>query len=67
MPSTPPPHHNLCRPGHRPSSQAFDQEYKQYGMFDETGKYLGPQAGCTACVALLRGSQLHVASVGDTR
>eukprot|EP00878_Enallax_costatus_P007901 GHUV01008266.1.p1 GENE.GHUV01008266.1~~GHUV01008266.1.p1 ORF type:complete len:250 (+),score=87.35 GHUV01008266.1:378-1127(+) len=43
-------------------------EAKDYGVMDERlGEYLGPQAGTTACVALVRTDQLYVASVGDSR
>ncbi|KIZ02163.1 hypothetical protein MNEG_5799 [Monoraphidium neglectum] len=38
-----------------------------YGTLDEDGCYLGPKAGCTACVAAVRGEEMYVANVGDSR
>eukprot|EP00775_Hariotina_reticulata_P007477 gene7477-7686_t len=41
---------------------------RDYGQKDkETGRYLGPHAGATACVAVVQGDKLSVASVGDSR
>lgn len=39
-----------------------------YGQRDEkSGQYLGPKAGCTASVAVVRGDRVSVAHVGDSR
>lgn len=40
---------------------------KRYGMVDESGRYVGPGAGSTAAVAVVRGNQLAVAHAGDSR
>ncbi|KAG2448253.1 hypothetical protein HYH02_006837 [Chlamydomonas schloesseri] len=40
---------------------------KRYGMVDKDGRYVGPGAGSTAAVAVLRGDQLAVAHAGDSR
>ncbi len=56
----PPPRAEAVPP---PSKHAV----KRYGMVDGAGRYVGPGAGSTAAVAVLRGDQLAVAHAGDSR
>ncbi|KAI8475453.1 MAG: phosphatase 2C-like domain-containing protein [Monoraphidium minutum] len=53
------------RPGRNPAANQALAE--QYGTLHEQGVYLGAKAGCTACVTVVRGGDMFVANVGDSR
>ncbi|GBF97841.1 phosphatase 2C-like [Raphidocelis subcapitata] len=55
------------KPGAAPAHGSAGELAGAYGHVADDGAYLGPQAGCTACVAVVRGGELFVANVGDSR
>lgn len=64
-------HRCWCMAGFQPQElerhPSAAEAVEAYGLQTEQGAYRGPNAGATACVALVRGNQLCVASVGDSR
>ena len=53
--------------GEEASSSSSEEASEEAVVRPRAHPYLGPSAGCTAVVALVRGSQLLVANAGDSR